>query len=92
MKIKVRSFAFIRETLGAKQVQIEVEEGASVEKAVLTLVQENEDLKNHLLNGDRIKKDFVFALNGNQIPYEELSRTLLEEGDTVVILPPAGGG
>ncbi|RMG25881.1 MAG: MoaD/ThiS family protein [Methanobacteriota archaeon] len=92
MKINVRSFAFIREALGSKQIQIEVQEGATVKDAIFSLVKIHEKLADHLVQDGNVKNDFVFALNGEQVQFSEIETTQLAENDTIVILPPAGGG
>lgn len=92
MKINIRSFAFIREAIGTKQVQLEVEDGSTIEGVVKTLVAEFDGLTSYLIQDGTIKKDFVFALNGTQIQYDEIGRTKVGDNDTLVILPPAGGG
>ncbi len=92
MKINIRSFAFIREAIGTKQVQLEVEDGSTIEEVVQTLIAEFDGLTSYLIQDGKVKKDFVFALNGTQIQYDEIGRTKVGDNDTLVILPPAGGG
>ncbi len=91
MKIKIRSFAFIREQLGSKQVELNVN-ATKVKEIIHQLISQYPTLEDILVKNGEINKDFVFAVNGDQIPHTELKEKELKEGDTLVILPPAGGG
>ena len=79
MKVKLKLFAYLRETLGLDEEEFDVRDGEKVS-----------DLWNrfkHKIPGD---KNFrvLFAVNGE---YVEGDRELKEE-DEVVFMPPVSGG
>lgn len=79
MRVRLKLFAYLRETLGTKEEEIEVEEGAKVGEIW-------ESFKDKV----PMNKNFrvLFAVNGQ---YVEKDREL-KEGDEVVFIPPVSGG
>jgi len=81
MKVTIRYFASIRETVGVPEESVELEDGASIE--VL------KGLLNH--RHPKIKKHWEFAILSVNRTYAK-SDIILKEGDEVGILPPISGG
>jgi sulfur-carrier protein len=79
MKVKLKLFAYLRETLGLREEEIDVRDGAKVSDLW--------DRLKHKIPGD---KNFrvLFAVNGE---YVNETREL-KEGDEVVFIPPVSGG
>jgi molybdopterin converting factor subunit 1 len=79
MKIKLKLFAYLRETLGLAEEEIDIRDGERVS-----------DLWNrfkHKIPGNRNFR-ILFAVNGE---YVEEDREL-KEGDEVAFIPPVSGG
>jgi molybdopterin synthase sulfur carrier subunit len=79
MKVKLRLFAYLRETLGLEEEEIDIREGEKVS-----------DLWNRFKHKIPGNKNFrvLFAVNGE---YVEEDREL-KEGDEVAFIPPVSGG
>jgi molybdopterin synthase sulfur carrier subunit len=79
MRVKLKLFAYLRETLGIKEEEIEIEKGTKVGQLWSTFNQKIPENKNFRV---------LFAVNGE---YVEQGREL-KEGDEVVFIPPVSGG
>jgi len=79
MRVRVKLFAYLRETLGFKEQEIEVDEGTQVAKLW-------ETFSNRMPR----KPDFrvLFVVNGQYVE----GKQRLKEGDEVVFIPPVSGG
>ncbi len=81
MKIRARFFGLYREWVGTSQIELEIEENASLA-----------DLKRHLLARFPKLLDFkdnlLLAVNSEYARPERI----LQEGDEVAVLPPLSGG
>ena len=92
MKIKVQTFAFLREILGSKTIEVETS-SQTIGEVLRELGTKNEKVNDLLFTtSGQIKREFVFAVNGDQILANEIENHVLNDGDLLVILPPAGGG
>jgi MoaD family protein len=79
MKVKLRLFAYIRETLGLEEEEIDIQEGEKVGDLWRRF--------KHKIAGNR-NFHVLFVVNGE---YVEEDREL-KEGDEVVFIPPVSGG
>jgi MoaD family protein len=81
MRIRIKLFAALRETVGQTEVELQVTPGATVREVMETLVAQYPALKPQL--------GFVHvAVNRRYVlPQEEL-----HDGDEVALVPPVGGG
>ena len=79
MRVKLKLFAYLRETLGIKEEEIEIDEG--------TRVGQLWDAFNHRIPGNKNFR-ILFALNGEYVEEERE----LKEGDEIVFIPPVSGG
>ena len=95
MRVKVQTILDLVPILGGSQVEIEVPEGATVRSAMEALVERfGEKLKKKLINPEDGQPHpyFRLVLNGRDLgPYKGLDSPL-QEGDTLLIIPPAAGG
>lgn len=91
MRVKVRSFGPFIKALGHENT-LELPEGATIGALLAVLAQRAGELKGHLLGYDERAPSMAVLLNGLNIKLIEGSRTLLKDGDTVSLLPPAAGG
>jgi len=81
LKVKVRLFAALRESVGHEEVEIELAPGTTVNGLWETLVSRNERLSGYA-------KSINFAVNHDFVSRE----TPLAPDDEVAFLPPVSGG
>jgi molybdopterin synthase sulfur carrier subunit len=79
MKVKLKLFAYLRETIGLREEEIDVIDGAKVADVW-------NGFKHKIPGNDNFR--VLFAVNGE---YVEEDREL-KEGDEVVFMPPVSGG
>lgn len=79
MKIKVRLFATYREKVGRGELEMEVEEGATIGALAQRLEKDFPQLR---------LRPLIAALNSQYVEPD----ALLREGDEVAFLPPMSGG
>ncbi|MGH7889570.1 MAG: MoaD/ThiS family protein [Thermodesulfobacteriota bacterium] len=79
MRVRVKLFAYLRETLGFKDEQIEVEEGTQVAKLWETFRDKMPRKANFRV---------LFVVNGQYVE----GKKQLKEGDEIVFIPPVSGG
>ncbi|RLF09353.1 MAG: molybdopterin synthase sulfur carrier subunit [Thermoprotei archaeon] len=86
MKVKVEYYATLREKLGVKDEEAEVDERACVEDLLKLLVSRR---------GEALAEDLTecrVLVNGKDIEGLEGNKTVLKEGDTISLFPPVAGG
>ncbi len=89
----VRLYGELYEAAGrVREVELEVEDGATVLDAARLLEQRFSGLRGRLLHGDKLSEDLVVLVNGRNIDFLEGAETRLRDGDRVAFFPPAGGG
>ncbi|MDP2953472.1 MAG: molybdopterin converting factor subunit 1 [Chloroflexota bacterium] len=79
MKVKVRLFATYREKVGRGELEMEVEEGATIGTVAQRLEKDFPQLR---------LRPLIAALNSQYVEPD----ALLREGDEVAFLPPMSGG
>jgi molybdopterin converting factor subunit 1 len=82
MVVQVRLFAMLRERAGRESVEVELDDGATVQDA-LDAVARQHDLSELVL-----RMPIVTALNREYVPEE----SLLSDGDELALIPPVSGG
>jgi molybdopterin converting factor subunit 1 len=81
MRVKVRLFAALRETVGRPGLELEVAGPATPEGVWSRLVADHPALARH-------RPSLAAAVNRGYAPFD----TALAEGDEVVFIPPVSGG
>lgn len=91
--MKVRLFAALRQVVGAKEVEVNLEAGETVRHALERLVELHPNLKDRIFDerGD-LQRSIIILLKGRNIGLEEGLDTVLEEGDYLALFPPMAGG
>ncbi|MCS7136484.1 MAG: ubiquitin-like small modifier protein 1 [Nitrososphaerota archaeon] len=94
MKIIVRAFATIRESLGTGYVEILLEDGSDVRTLLKTLTKKFGDVFRNqvLVNEEKLAPYVKVLVNGRDIEYLSGMGTKLKDGDEVAIIPPVAGG
>jgi len=92
MKVKIRAFGELIEALGHENV-IELEEETTVEHILSILAKKHGGLKEDFLRGYHDDQpNMVILINGLNIQLLDKIKTIVRDGDTVSLLPPAAGG
>ena len=89
--VTLKFFATLRDLIGRKEIRVEADkvEDALIKASKLT----NVDLIKELIDENRNpKKAVIILVNGRNIVHLEGIDTSLNNGDTVSIFPPVGGG
>jgi molybdopterin converting factor subunit 1 len=81
MRVRVRLFASLRETVGRSEVLLDLHEGATAEEAWQRLARDHPDLSAR-------RPRLTAAVNKSYAPFD----TPLRDGDEVVFVPPVSGG
>ena len=81
MRVRVRLFASLRETMGQGEVWLDLPAGATAEEAWRRLCE------SHPALGDR-RRSLSAAVNRRYVPFE----IALVDGDELVFIPPVAGG
>ncbi|MCE5265200.1 MAG: MoaD/ThiS family protein [Deltaproteobacteria bacterium] len=93
MKITLRTFADFRETIGSREVELSLPEGASVSRLLQSLCDSHPALKGKIFDGAGNLKPYILILrNGHNIASLEQLDTLLCDRDIVALFPPVAGG
>jgi molybdopterin synthase sulfur carrier subunit len=92
--MKWRLFANLAEAAGRKEIEVDVEPGATYREAFDALLAEHPDLEPELLDEDGNLLDHVRTLRNDRDPFEadEGWETRLEAGDELALFPPVSGG
>lgn len=88
----MRAFATLRDHLGAREVGVTVDEGASVRAALATLESDHPGLDGELLVDGRIPSTITVLRNGRLVSADEPESVTLTPGDELVLAPPVTGG
>ncbi|MCF8024070.1 MAG: MoaD/ThiS family protein [Desulfobacteraceae bacterium] len=97
IRVEVKAILTTRQIMKTGSVWISLPEGASVEKLLNVLVDKwGEDLRYHLFEPatsfSGLRPHIHILVNGRHFAFTGGMSTVLENGDSVLIMPPAGGG
>ena len=87
----MKFFASFRELWGGKEKEIELQGGSNIGE-LLDLLCDSSKRREQIFNGGELRPYLAIMKNGNHIQYLNGLETKLDEGDTIVIFPPVGGG
>ncbi len=99
MKVVVKPYLFLRESLGVKEITIELPEGTSV-RGLLQVLRRDHQMPEKLsingryltlMNGEELT-GMTVLINGYTIKQLQGIDTVLDEGSIISIFPPAAGG
>lgn len=93
MQVTVKAFATLRNIMDAKCTE-EMQENSTISDLLSTLMEKYPGLSDEIFrDGRRELKDFVnILINGRNISFLDGLDTRLNNGDIIVLFPPAGGG
>ena len=95
MKVMLHTILGIKDVIGQRLTEIELPQGATIEECLIYLKERwGDDLATRLFIPDSVEVlPYVrIMVNGQSINFLEGMETPLNEGDEVLILPPASGG
>ena len=91
MDLEIRLFANFRDATGARTIDWEAAEGATVEDVLHELTAEYPDLDVFDESGEL--REFVSVLyNGRNVVHGDGLETSLHDGDVLSLFPPVAGG
>lgn len=92
MKIRVKTFAQIKDILGAESF-LEFQDGASMRELLKSLRQRAGKSEDQLFSRDGdLHSNLVLMMNGARIYEEDIDSLILSEGDEITLLSPVSGG
>ena len=93
MRVKVRYFTTLRELAGSAEEEIELEFDPSLARLIARVaITHGKAARDYLYHDDKVDPSIYFLVNGKSAKVLSGLDTKLEEGDTVAIIPPIGGG
>ena len=94
MLVKVHYYAMLREITGKKQEEFVIENKIKFSKFLKNLADNYGDALGNKIyeNHGRHRNYLIYLINGRNIHSEEGFETRLNEGDSIAIMPPVGGG
>ena len=93
MKIDIEFEAQLREVAGQQRMSVELPDGQTLSHAIQAATEESDALRNRLLTpaGDLQPSVMVF-INEQPVAAAASDAKTLNNGDTVLLLPPISGG
>lgn len=91
MKVTVKFFAYLRDIFRGREEKIELQSASSIED-LLNLLCDSPARREQIFDGPELKPQMVVLKNGNHVKHLKGLATTLEDGDTIVLIPPVGGG
>lgn len=91
MKVRVKFFAYLRHTFRDREREMVLQSGSSIED-LLNLLCDSPGARGQIFDGGGLKRQMLVFKNGSDVEHLSGMATELDEGDTVVLIPPVGGG
>ena len=95
MKVKLQTILTFKEILGARETEISLPEGTTIQ-GLLSRMKElwGDRLSSHLFHPgtDRLLPYITLMVNGRSVQFLSGLETALHDGDEVLLLPPVAGG
>ena len=87
-------FANLAETAGEREVDVDLESGATFRDALDALFDRHPDLRSEVTDEEGNLRDHIRVLRNSQNPFvgDDGYETTLEEGDELAMFPPVSGG
>jgi len=91
LKIRVEFFATFREIFQAKEREITLREGSTIED-VLDALCNSENLRQEIFDNNGLKPYLIILKNDRHIQFQQGLKTEVQEGDNIAIFPLLDGG
>jgi molybdopterin synthase sulfur carrier subunit len=92
--VEVKSILTTKQIMGSGQQQISLPKGSSLSDLLdVLLARWGRELEEHLFDpGGGLWPHINIMVNGRHFAFTGRMQTKLEHGDSILIMPPAGGG
>jgi molybdopterin synthase sulfur carrier subunit len=94
-KIIIRTFGELRDLVGSRDVEFQVDEGRTIDNVIRLLIKKSGKVVEDWIFDPKTKKLRSYIrvlLNGQNIETLDGMKTKVKDGDVISIFPPAGGG
>jgi len=92
VKIKIKSFAMIREILGNEEIYMDIGKDMNLFDLLKCLIDMYSELSMILFDDNVWNQNFVILIDDEVISPEEFNIRTFDDGNKMIILPPSGGG
>ncbi|MFX0013728.1 MAG: ubiquitin-like small modifier protein 1 [Promethearchaeota archaeon] len=93
IKVTVKLFASFKKITNAREIEIELEEKATVFQLLEALFNQHQSLREKIFDDYNELRDWIQILrNGRSIKYLDGIKTHLNDGDVIAVFPPVAGG
>ena len=93
MKLRVKYSAQLRAAIGATEEDVELPAESSLSELLVQLAARHCAAKTHLVTAaGQAGPSLLMVVNDVAVAGRDAARTLLHEGDVVMLLPPIAGG
>jgi molybdopterin synthase sulfur carrier subunit len=91
--VRVRFYGMAYDEVGTRELSMEMADGSTVDDLLSIIVKQYPDLTNLVYDKDGVFREYLeVAVNKTDIIGLDGLETVLKESDTVLIMPPIGGG
>lgn len=93
MKVRVRFYGMAYDEVGTRELSLEMVDGSTVDDLLSIIVKQYPDLTKLVYDEEGVFREYLeVAVNKTDIIGLKGLETTLSDGDTVLIMPPIGGG
>jgi len=93
LNVKVRFYGMAYDEVGTRELALELADGSTVDDLLSIIVQQYSDLTNLVYDEEGVFRGYLeVAVNQTNIIGLDGLETALNDGDTVLIMSPIGGG
>ena len=92
MKVEARLHHPLQQALGGEKVELRLGRRMSLKEALRMLCREHAGAERYIFQGDELRRDLIFMVNGVGINHLQAERTEVRDEDEVLIVPAIAGG
>jgi MoaD family protein len=93
LNVMVRFYGMAYDEVGTRELSMDLVEGSTVDDLLSIIVEKYPDLNNLVYDKEGVFREYLeVAVNKTDIIGLDGLETALSDGDTVLIMPPIGGG
>jgi len=92
-EMKFKLYATLRQAVGGKEVEVDVEPGARIGDALEKLFEKHPSLRAVVLDEEgKLRHHYHLFVNGRDIRYQAGMDTPVQPDDVIALFPPVAGG
>jgi MoaD family protein len=93
LRITVRFYGIVFDNTNVREWSPEIKDAVTISELLTIIVENYPSLNDLVFDTDGLIRDYlVFSVNNEDIQGLNGIDTILEDGDTVFVMPPIGGG